>query len=299
MAPWLVLVRGAPESLKIKNLTMLRAVSSYVNIKDRLHPGLLDGYARAGAEAVEIFAARGHFNYDDRSHVRELASWFKDSGVKLNSVHSPMFRDEHWNAHMSEPINFIDPDKRRRIEALDEIKRALEVAETLPFRFLVQHIGMTNEYSDGHKSDHAMTAIEHLRAFAKPLGVTVLVENIPNELSTPEKLMELLQTAHFQDVGVCFDTGHAHMMSRVHQAFDVLKDRIRSTHVHDNTAQEDSHLWPGNGTIDWSETMSLLHSAPQSPALLMEINGEGAGDITKGLASAFSKLESAVGAARI
>ena len=278
---------------------MLRAVSSYVNVKDRLHPGLLDGYARAGAEAVELFAAKGHFNYDDRSHVRELAAWFKDSGVKANSLHSPMFRDEQWNAHMSEPINFIDPDKRRRIDALDEIKRALEVAEILPFRFLVQHIGMTSEYLDEHKFDHAMTAIEHLRAFAKPLGVTVLVENIPNELSTPEKLMELLQTAHFHDVGVCFDTGHAHMMSRVHQAFEVLKDRIRSTHVHDNPGQDDSHLWPGGGTIDWAETMSLLHSAPQGPPLLMEINGEGAGDITKGIAAAFSKLESAVGAAKI
>jgi sugar phosphate isomerase/epimerase len=217
----------------------------------------------------------------------------------VNSVHSPMFRDEQWNAHMSEPINFIDPDKRRRIDALDEIKRALEVAEILPFRFLVQHIGMTNEYFDEHKFDHAMTGIEHLRAFAKPLGVTVLVENIPNELSTPEKLMELLQTAHFQDVGVCFDTGHAHMMSRVHQAFEVMKERIRSTHVHDNAAQDDSHLWPGGGTIDWAETMSLIHSAPQGPPLLMEINGEGAGDITKGIAAAFSKLESAVGAAKI
>ena len=277
---------------------MLRAISSYVNIKDRLHPGLLDSYARAGAEAVEIFAARGHFNYTDRSHVHELAAWFKDSGVKCNSLHSPMFRDEHWNAHMADPINFIDPDKRRRIEALDEIKRALEAAEILPFRFLVQHIGMGNEYFDGHKFDHAMTAIEHLRAFAKPLGVTVLVENIPNELSTPEKLIELLQTAHFQDVGVCFDLGHAHMMSRVHQAFDVLKDRIRSTHVHDNDGKQDSHLLPGDGPIDWSEAMSLLQSAPQAPPLLLELDGEKAGEVVKSAAATFSKLESAVATAK-
>src|SRR3954464_8723384 len=242
---------------------MLKAVSSYVNVKDRLHPGLLDGYARAGAEAVELFGAKGHFNYDDRSHVRELAGWFKDSGVKLNSLHSPMFRDEQWNAHMSDPINFIDADKRRRIEALDEIKRALEVAEILPFQFLVQHIGNSNEYFDEHKFDYAMTAIEHLRAFAKPLGVTVLVENIPNELSTPEKLMELLQTAHFQDVGVCFDLGHAHMMSRVHQAFEVLKDRIRSTPVQNNVPPKVSLFFPGAGLIVWSGGMSLLPSAPQ------------------------------------
>ena len=35
-----------------------------------------------------------------------------------------------------------------------------------------------------------MTCIEHLRAFAKPLGVSILLENIPNEFSAPEKLVE-------------------------------------------------------------------------------------------------------------
>ena len=65
-----------------------------------------------------------------------------------------------------------------------------------------------------------MTSIEHLRAFAKPLGVRILLENIPNELSTPEKLMEMIHTAHFDDVGICFDFGHAHMMGSVREAFD-------------------------------------------------------------------------------
>ena len=63
------------------------------------------------------------------------------------------------------------------------------------------------------KFEAAMTSIEHLRAFAKPLGVRILLENIPNELSTPDRLVELIHAAHFDDVGVCFDFGHAHMMS--------------------------------------------------------------------------------------
>ena len=79
-----------------------------------------------------------------------------------------------------------------------------------------------------------MTSVEHLRAFAKPLGVRILLENIPNELSTPDKLVEFIQTAHFDDVGVCFDFGHAHMMSGVAEAFEIVKPHIRSTHVHDN-----------------------------------------------------------------
>ena len=42
---------------------------------------------------------------------------------------------------------------------------------------------------------------------------------MPNDLSTPEKLLELLQTSHFSDVGICFDAGHAHVMTNVADAF--------------------------------------------------------------------------------
>ena len=60
---------------------MLRAMSSYVYIKKRLHPGLLDAMKRGGAQAVELFAARGHFNYTDKEHIKELSAWFKSEGV--------------------------------------------------------------------------------------------------------------------------------------------------------------------------------------------------------------------------
>jgi sugar phosphate isomerase/epimerase len=138
-----------------------------------------------------------------------------------------------------------------------------------------------------------MTAIEHLRAFAKPLGVTVLVENIPNELSTPEKLAELIQVAHFEDVGVCFDTGHAHIMGTVRKDFDILKAYIRSTHFHDNAGDRDSHLWPGQGTIDWSEAVSLLSEAHYLPPLLLEIEFAEGVDIAAQAAASFQRLESA------
>ena len=41
---------------------MLRAISTYVYVKDRLHPGMLDGLVRGGAQAIEIFCARQHFD---------------------------------------------------------------------------------------------------------------------------------------------------------------------------------------------------------------------------------------------
>src|SRR6516165_1475665 len=72
-------------------LLMLRAISSYIHIKKRLHPGLLDAYARGGAQAVEVFAARGHFNYHEKEHIKELGGWFKTEPVEFHSMHSPIY----------------------------------------------------------------------------------------------------------------------------------------------------------------------------------------------------------------
>ncbi len=271
---------------------MLRAMSSYVFIKERLHPGLLDKLASGGAQAIEVFAARGHFDYTDRSHVRELGNWFKSGQVEFHSMHSPIFTTNDFARAVGPPLNIVDMEKRRRIEAMDEIKRAIEVAEQAPFRFLVQHIGNSNESDDDRKFEAALSSIEHLRAFAKPLGVTLLLENIPNDISTPERLMEMLRLLRYDDLGICFDTGHAHITSTVHQAFGVLENRVRSTHVHDNQGIRDSHLWPGEGTIDWEQTMQQLRSAPHAPALLMEIEGQEGVDAGGKMVEAFKKLES-------
>ena len=254
---------------------MLNAISTYVYVKERLHPGLLDGLARGGAQAIEIFAARQHIDYANRKqHVREIADWFRDSGVPLHSVHSPMHSDYESGRAGGPPVNVASTDRATRIEAMDEVKRALEIAEQIPFRFLVQHLGTSNEMFDDRKFEAAMTSIEHLRAFAKPLGVRILLENIPNDLSTPDRLVELIKTAHFDDVGVCFDFGHAHLMSNVSEAFEILKNHIQSTHVHDNKKDKDTHLWPGAGSIDWKQAMELLRSAPHTPPLLLEVEAD-------------------------
>ena len=271
---------------------MRRAMSTLVHAKsERLHPGLLDQMVAGGAEAIEIFAARGHFNYHDRQHVREIVNWFRSTGITFHSMHSPMYGDDEWGRGGAPPLNIAAVEKRDRIAAMDEIKRALEVAEQSTFQFLVQHVGVGGETVTEQKMESAMTSLEHLRAFAKPLGVQVMVENIPNELSTPEKLVELLHAGRFTDIGVCFDVGHAHMGPGIPGAFETLKQLIRTTHVHDNDQQRDNHLWTGQGSIDWKEAMALLRSAPHVPALLLEIEGVEGENVSEKMAEAFSKLE--------
>jgi len=274
-------------------LLMLRGVSTYTFAKERLHPGILDQLVRGGAQAIEIHAARHHFDYANRKqHVREIGDWFRDAKTELLALHAPLYADYDSGRAGGPPVNIASSDRGQGIQAMDEIKRAIEVAEQIPFRFLVQHIGVPGEEFDEKRNDAAMTCIEHLRAFAKPLGVVILLENIPNEFSSPEKLVEFIRAAHFDDVGVCFDLGHAHMTGGVAKAFETVKDHLACVHVHDNAKDRDSHLWPRKGTIDWAEAMGLLRSAADDLPLVLEIEGEDQKkDIAADMATAYKELE--------
>jgi sugar phosphate isomerase/epimerase len=50
-----------------------------------------------------------------------------------------------------------------------------------------------------------------------------------------------------------------------------MKERIRSTHIHDNDGKEDAHLLPFSGVIDWKKTMELLRSGEDRYPLALEL----------------------------
>ncbi len=251
---------------------MLKVISSHVFLKQRLHPGLLDVFASGGAQGVELFAARQHFDYTSRPHVRELADWFRGSSTEAFSLHAPLYSDMEMGRGGSPAVNVIHPEKSRRIDGMDEVKRALEVAEQIPFGFLVIHLGEREDTWSPRSLEHSISALEHLKAFAGPLGVKLLVENLQGDVARPDHLVEILTVGHFQDIGVCLDVGHAHLGDGVAAALTELKPRIRSAHLHDNRGDKDTHLWPGDGTIDWEPTLKELKAAPQTPAGVLEIH---------------------------
>ncbi len=250
---------------------MLRVLSTHLFLNQRLHPGLLDLASRAGAQAVEIFAARQHFDYTSREHVAELAAWFRSNSLKAFSMHAPMFPDREMGRAGAPAVNVLHPDKARRIDAMDEIKRALETAEHIPLRHLVVHLGERTDTWSPRSVEYAQTALEHLGAFAHPLGVSLLVENILNEPTTPEHLLLILQMGHLNGVGVCLDLGHAHISPGIAEAIGILGDRIVSVHTHDNHGTRDEHLWPGDGAIDWPAAVQSLKALAKPPAIVLEI----------------------------
>jgi sugar phosphate isomerase/epimerase len=253
---------------------MNHALSTHLFVNHRLTVAMLSRIQSAGIPAVEIFCARQHLDYRNKAQVAELGHWFRDSDLKLHSLHSPMYTDEIWGRSGPHTVVTItEPVKSLRLQWVDEIKRALETAEVVPFRYLIQHIGVTGEEFDMFKVDAAFSALEELSIFARQRGVEILLENIPNGLSSAEKLVQFEQLTHI-GLNYVLDTGHANMNEGVEAAYKLMKSRIRSTHVHDNNGTEDKHLFPflsEGGTVDWKNTMGLLRSHEDRYPLLLEL----------------------------
>jgi sugar phosphate isomerase/epimerase len=271
---------------------MQRVLSTYRYVNQPLTPQLLSEISRAGVGAIEIFCAPQHFSYRDSQSVREIADALGEYRLELHSLHSPTERDLSPGRESGVPITICDTERIRRLDAVDEIKRALEVAETIPFRYLVQHMGHGRQMADPRKTDAAFSSLEHLTVFAKARGVTIALENTPDELGSPSSLQHFITDTHLHDLRLCFDTGHAYMETGVEAGFDMMRDRVATTHVHDNHGEKDEHLLPFDGSIDWEAALAAFSAAPHPLPIVLELKelspGQPSLDQVRGV---FDKLE--------
>src|SRR2546426_4385559 len=133
---------------------MQRVLSTYIFANRKLTAPLLGEIAGAEFTAIELYGARNHFDYDSAPDVRELAGALAANNLTLHSFHSPTGRDFLPGRESGVPLSLCDPERVRRLDAVDEIKRAIDLAEKAPFPFLVQHLGAPRETLDARSEEH-------------------------------------------------------------------------------------------------------------------------------------------------
>jgi sugar phosphate isomerase/epimerase len=244
---------------------MQRVLSTYFYRNQKLTPALLAEIEREHIPYVEIFCAASHFDYRSEEAVREIADWLGEHELAVHSLHSPTSRDFAPSRESGVPISISDLERVRRLDAVDEVKRALDVAERIPFRYLVQHLGASRESADPRRYDAAFNSLEHLAVFAKQRGVTIALENTPGELGAPTNLRHFIEDTRLHDLRLCFDTGHAHMEDGIEQSYEAMRDLVVTTHIHDNHGEKDEHLLPYEGTIDWNAALKMMGTARAAP----------------------------------
>jgi sugar phosphate isomerase/epimerase len=253
-------------------------VSTHLYHGQRLNRDHLREIGAAGFEAVELFATRTHIDYHSESATADLQGWLADAGLELVSVHAPVaesFTGGRWGP----PLNLASANSAGREAALDEATRALQMARRLPFRTFVVHLGLplAHQQSPGTSTrDAARRSIEALAKVAAPLGVTLAVELISNELSKPGSLVHFIENA--LDAGIasiCLDLGHAHLEGDVVEVIETVSEHIAVVHAHDNRGRNDDHLVPFEGTMDWAGALTALQKVGYDGPVVMEVAANG------------------------
>lgn len=247
---------------------MQRTLSTYLFVSRKLTPDLLAEIAVHGFHAVEIFCARSHFDYSSKPEVATIRHALEAHHLTLSSLHAPTSRDLSATREGGTPLSICEVERVRRIDAMDEFKRAIDIADDLPFSRMVLHMSGSRETADPRKRDAAFSTLEHLILHAHHAGVTLVLENTTTEMGDPAYIRSFIEETRLTGLRVNFDVGHANLAElpadeRISKSFEHVRDLVASVHLHDNHGEKDEHLVPYDGSIDWPAAIAVVKSAPE------------------------------------
>lgn len=239
--------------------------------------GELYNYFQTPAEAIKCYAGTG-FKYldycfysvhrrpnspymedDDRFWKEEIAASAETAaeyGFRFVQAHAPGYN----------PLKPWEHEKSMRA-----IHRTIEACGMLQIPNTVIHTSYSKEHL--YPADKK-AYFEYNRQFLMPLletaekhGVTICFENSTarnmGSCYFPRTVEDMNDFAAFMDHSLlkcCWDTGHALMEEHTDQYDDlmVLKENLRTVHIHDNSGLSDAHLAPYCGKLDLGRVIQAL-----------------------------------------
>jgi L-ribulose-5-phosphate 3-epimerase len=240
---------------------------------------LFDPKYVSAIRAVERLASAGFrvldFNFVDwlydgspfsgdgwKSWLNEIRGRADELGMRFSQAHGPIFN----KFEVSERTRWLTAMSHRSLEgaAILGSKWVVFEPETLPGAFDRTHVEHVRQLN--------LEWFGALLPTARRVGVGIAIENnvdiFPLEsglgrayCSVPMELIELVDGFDDAMVGICWDTGHAHIQHLDQgRAIRALGKRLKATHIQDNDGRSDQHLLPFYGSIDWPSIIDALRA---------------------------------------
>jgi sugar phosphate isomerase/epimerase len=271
-------------------------ISTHLFHESRLTRDHLVHIAAHGFEAVEVFCTRSHFDYHDERAIAQLGEWLGDTRLELHSLHAPIVEAMNGGKWVA-PFSNASGNETRRKAAIAETQAALNVAQRIPYGYLVVHLGMPAVEQvppADNQPDAARRSVDEIVERARAVNVKVALEVIPNPLAGPGSLVRLIEDdLDGIDAGICLDYGHAHLMGDLAEGIEAISGHIWTTHVHDNRGKRDDHLVPYAGSINWDLAIMETQKIGYDGVMMFEVaNASGDPvDVLKRCTKARERLE--------
>ena len=170
-------------------------------------------------------------------------------------------------------------DESARRYAIDAYRSEGELALQLGGTLVVIHCATIREEGIDEAEHRGRIAqlkksIIDLGHFGEQIGVTFAFENLPGYHAIGYDVAELsalLGEAGAPRTGMCFDTGHAHMVADVADCIRAAGDQLVYVHLSDNSGQADEHKMPTYGTMDIDAMARALCEVNYQGTLMLEV----------------------------
>lgn len=206
--------------------------------------------------------------------IAQIKDLSQEIDLPITQAHAPFY-------------NAIEPESSKAAIWEPLIKRAIEAAGILQIPWIVMHPGTypddTYDFKESKRRnyDYFMPYLEE----AAKYGIGIAIENMADDIrrtylrpsavycSTHVELVDLVDSFQVDNVGICWDFGHAHLMGLdQREALRYIGERLKATHVADNSGMRDDHIMPFQGTIDWRRILSVLGEIGYRGDLTYEIH---------------------------
>lgn len=155
-----------------------------------------------------------------------------------------------------------DGTEKERDSLLGDMRRAVRVTALLGSKYMVVHplTPFGKQEPEGVGEQTFLINVAFWRALmpsAHEHGVTVCLENMPfhrYSYACPADILKIVRAVDDENFAICLDTGHVNVFPEadIYADMQLIKDKLRVVHIHDNDGKGDLHQLPYFGKLDWA-----------------------------------------------
>jgi len=236
---------------------MRLGMSTHLFAFGQLNESHLDLLGEAGFDRLEMWGMSPHVDWYDPAEVERISRHIRRSGLRVVSFHLPFYVNFGTNDFKWVSFRNPDPDVRKLADKM--CRHTVDLCGGFGCDIVVLHGNGEEDPAMFDQSDALFRmGLNEFLPYCEKRGVRIAIENIVTEMSKTPVLKNLVDEYASDYLWICLDTGHANLNETVPDAIRECGERLLTTHIADNKGEEDEHLVPYKGNIDWDETLLLL-----------------------------------------
>ncbi len=212
-----------------------------------------------GYQGIEVWGGRPHmYRHDLDNEIPEIASLLARSNMVVANFIPAQFRYPSILCSLNEAV---------RQDSVAYIKGAIDNALRLGSPSVSVCPGMTLEGEPLEKGwAQLKQSIIEVLDYSDKTALKILIEPAhqweTTLIRTVSEGLQMIDEIKSERLGICFDTGHAHVNGEDFvQVVEQMKRVPFHIHIDDNDGTSDSHHMPGAGKIDFAPFASALHAS--------------------------------------